>query len=333
MVTKGRKERLAVGVDLGGTKIDVILANARGDIRARQWLKTKAEEGSEAVVRRLIASVRRLLIASKDSKIVGIGIAAAGICLPDGVIATSPNLPGWRDVPLRALVEEGTGCRTFLDNDATLAALGEHTCGAAVGLRDIVFVTVSTGIGGGIIIGGKLYSGASGSAGEFGHMTIDVHGPRCSCGKRGHWEALASGTALAREAVRRVRKGDRTSLRTLSRGDLKAIDARLVARAASKGDGVAEALIAQTAHFVGVGLANLINIFNPEMIVIGGGLANIGEPLLGPARRVAVEMAFEAPARVARIVPAMLGGDAGALGATALVFQKTQADRLSQGKR
>jgi glucokinase len=213
--------------------------------------------------------------------------------------------------------------KTFLINDASAAALGEHEFGAGKGVDNLIYLTVSTGIGGGIIIDGRLYLGPSGSAGEIGHMTIDVNGPQCSCGNIGCLEMLASGTAIAREAVKRIRAGGRSSLSEMLGGKIENITAEQVGVAAQGGDSLAMEIIHRAASYLGMGMVNLVNIFNPEMIIVGGGVAQMGDLLLDPARRVVEARAFKLPAQAVRIVPARLGDEAGVMGAAVFAFQPT----------
>ncbi len=255
-------------------------------------------------------------------------MAAAGVIDSErGLITTSPNLPGWCNIPLRDTVKEKYRVATFLINDASAAALGEQHFGAGKGIKDLLYLTVSTGIGGGIIISGKLYSGVCGSAGEIGHTTIDVNGPRCSCGNIGCLETLASGTAVAREAIRRISHGEKSSLAGMVSGKIEDITAEEVDIAAAGGDSLAREVILQAATYLGVGMVNLVDIFNPEMIIVGGGMAKMGDRLLNPARRVVMERAFRLPAQAVRIVPAQLGDDAGVIGAAVFAFQQSLTRR------
>jgi glucokinase len=259
----------------------------------------------------------------KTSDIAGIGIAAAGIIdTNEGIVTTSPNLPGWRNVPLRDIIAERLGLTTYLINDASAAALGEHRFGAGKGVDNLIYLTVSTGIGGGIIIDGGLYLGADGCAGEIGHMIIETHGPQCNCGKFGCLEALASGSAMTRESVRRLNQGEKSSIIRLVDGRLESITAETVSLAAKKGDPLACDIVARAANYLGIGLANLINIFNPELIVIGGGVSKMGNILLAPTRKTVREIAFKLPARTVRIVRARLGSNAGIKGAAVYVFEQ-----------
>ncbi|MFH0942416.1 MAG: ROK family protein [Chloroflexota bacterium] len=200
--------------------------------------------------------------------------------------------------------------------------LGEFYFGAGRNTRNFIYVTISTGIGGGIVIDGKLYSGAGGTAGEVGHMTIADEGPRCTCGNRGCWEQMASGTALAREARRRIGEGAASILLDSAGGDIERVTAEMVSLAFDQGDALSRELVARTSYYLGVGLANLVNIFNPELIVIGGGLANMGDKLLVPAYREAGQRAFKESYRAVRFARAELGADAGVLGAAALALGK-----------
>lgn len=315
----------ALAVDLGGTKIIAAAVLPNGKIISRNYCLTLADKGPEAVINRLLSAVNGATTKAKlkTSELTGIGIAAAGILdTEEGIITTSPNLPNWHDVPLRDILAEELGIVTYLINDASAAALGEHRFGVGKGVNNLVYLTVSTGIGGGIIIDGKLYLGANGCAGELGHMTIEAHGPQCNCGNFGCLEALASGTAVAREAVRRLSQGETSSIAELAEGRLESITAKTVALAARQGDPLACDVVAKAATYLGIGLANLVNTFNPELIVIGGGVSQMGDMLLKPARKVVKERAFHLPSRTVRIVRARLGGNAGIMGAAAYVLEQ-----------
>jgi len=316
-------EKPVLAVDLGGTK--VIAAIISSKVIAKEYQLTLADEGPQSVIKRILSTIDHLLsLRNLDpSQLGSIGIAAAGaIDSEKGLVTLSPNLPGWRDIPLRDMVGEKYGVNTFLINDASAAALGEHQFGAGKGVNNLVMLTVGTGIGGGIIINGKLYLGSSGSAGEIGHMTIDVNGPKCSCGNIGCLERLVSGKAVAEEAIRRLSQGERSSLTEIVGGKVKSITAEKVSLAAQNGDSLAQDVISKAAIYLGIGLINLVNIFNPEMIIIGGGLAKMGDLLLEPARRAVRERAFQLSARLVRIVPAQLGDDAAVLGAA--IFARQQ---------
>jgi len=313
-----------LAIDLGGTKIVAAIIN-KGQVIAKEYQPTLADEGVQSVIKRILSMIDHLLgLRNLDSsQLDSISIAAAGaIDFEKGLVTFSPHLPGWYDIPLKDMVREKYGVNTFLINDASAAALGEHQFGAGKGVNNLVMLTVGTGIGGGIVINGKLYSGPSGSAGEIGHMTIDVNGPKCNCGNIGCLETLASGTAVAKEAIRRISQGERSSLTEIVEGKIENITAEQVEVAARNGDSLALEVISKAATYLGIGLVNLVNIFNPEMIIIGGGLAKMEELLLEPARRIVKERAFQLSARLVRIVPAQLGDDAGVLGAAIFALQQ-----------
>jgi len=323
---KPKKQRLPVlAIDLGGTKINAAIISNKGQIRAKEYRLTLASKGPEIVISRIFSAIDHLLnteninIAQLDS----ISIAAAGaIDINRGLVTASPNLPDWRDIALRDILKEKYGINTILINDASAAALGEHHFGAGRGVNNLVLLTLGTGIGGGIIINGKLYSGVNGSAGEIGHMTIDINGIRDTCGNVGCLETLASGTAIAREAMRRIRQGEKTSLTEIVQGKVENITAEKVEIAARGGDSLAMEVISQAGTYLGVGLVNVVNIFNPEMIIIGGGVAKMADLLLNPARQIVRERAFQLAVGAVRVVPAQLGNDAGILGAAVFAFQQ-----------
>jgi len=318
-----------LAVDLGGTKIIAAVVKPSGELVSRHYCFTLASEGPEAVIERLLSSIGEAMAKAglKSAELGGIGVAAAGIIDSDrGIVTTSPNLPGWHDVPIRDVVAERFGMSTYVINDASAAALGEYCFGAGRGMRNLIYLTVSTGIGGGIIIDGKLYLGTDGCAGELGHMIIEPGGPRCSCGNLGCLEALASGSAMAREALARLCRDEPSSITELTQGRLENISAEVIATAARQDDKLAREVITTAAGYLGIGLVNLVNIFNPEVIAIGGGVSKMGNMLLEPARRVVKERAFKLPSQRVRIVRARLGSNAEMIGAAAYVFTQHLAE-------
>lgn len=321
-----RESELPVlAIDLGGTKIFAAIISNEGQVMAREYCLTLADEGPEAVIKRILSAIDHLISQRNInlSQLDSISIGAAGaIDFERGLVTSSPHLPGWHDVPLRDIVKGKYKVDTFLINDASAAALGEHHFGAGQGVNNLILLTVGTGIGGGIIINGRLYSGVSGSAGDIGHMVIDVNGPKCDCGNTGCLEALVSGTAITKEVIRRIRRGEKSSLTEIVGDKVENITAEKVLIAAQDGDSLASEVILKAATYLGVGLVNLVNIFNPEMIIIGGGIAKMGDILLNPARQVVWERAFQLPAQAVRIVPAQLGDDAGVFGAAVFAFQQ-----------
>jgi glucokinase len=241
-----------------------------------------------------------------------------------GIVLLTPNL-GWVDFPLRDRVSVGLGLPASLDNDANCAVLGEHWRGAARGTRQAIGITIGTGIGGGIILDGALYHGASDCAGEIGHTTIEMNGRRCACGNYGCLEAYASGPAIARRAVELVERGADSSLRALMDVDPRSITAQVVYEAASAGDALAREVVQDTARILGAAIANLVNVFNPEVVVVCGGVTLAGESLFAPLRREVARRAFRPAVEVCRIVPGALTGSAGVYGA-ARSFLGNRAD-------
>jgi len=333
-----RTDDLVLGIDVGGTKILSAVIDPEGNKVSEYLTATRASEGFEEVLKSIVESGFGALVkAGKGfSEVRATGLAVAGLIdAKDGIVRASPNLPGWRNVPLRDRVEAAFGNRVFLINDAHAAAAGEHYFGAGRGCRDFVYITVSTGIGGGLILNNELYEGANGFGGEVGHMVIDDKGPLCNCGNRGCWEMLASGKALEREALRLIESGSNTTIPLFCHPDpeqsegegsqshpIKCITAKAIHAAALAGDPLAVELIQRTGYYLGVGLSNIINIFNPELIVIGGGLSNIGDMLFKPAIEEAHRRAFKQSFDLVKFTLAELGAYSGVIGAAAYARQQ-----------
>jgi glucokinase len=312
---------LIVAVDLGGTLIRTAQMDRKGHIFARVREPIHANRGREYTLPAVIDAIRRVLPTDRDR------LAAVGICVPGpldpwkGIIINLTNIPGWEMLPFRDILSDEFGVPVWLGNDANVAALAEQRFGAARGLSDVIYITVSTGIGGGIIVDNRLLLGAQGLGAEIGHMTIEVDGPRCRCGNIGCLEILANGPAIARDAAAAVRAGRASLLPELSGGDLDRITARLVNEAAQRGDSLAIEILNRAGFYLGVGVVNLMHIFNPAMFVIGGGVTKAGNLLFGPMRETVQQRAMR-PAywENCPIVRADLGDDVGLLGALALVL-------------
>lgn len=311
-------------MDLGATKIFSLVALPDGREVGSDYRSTRAGRGPKAVIRRIVESVWAALAAGgvDRTQLAAVAVAAPGpIDHEAGLVRNPPNLPGWGTLPLVRLLEEATGVPVALENDANAAALGEHAFGAGRDFRNMIFVTVSSGIGGGIIVDGRVYRGATGAAGEVGHMVVDEEGPRCGCGQRGCLEALSSGTAIAARATALAEEGASSVLARLARrstpppGKSTGLTAADVERAALEGDAVARKVIEDAGHYLGLGLVNLVHVFNPHGIVIGGGVSRMGDLILEPARQVVRERCFPLSQEGLRIVPGILGDRAGALGA------------------
>jgi glucokinase len=317
-----RSKGPVVAVDLGGTKYIAAVIGPGGKMLSRVYCPTLSHEGHARIIDRLAASIKEAVKEAgfKLHDMAGVGVAAAGIIdINRGLITEAPNLPKWRNIFLRDLLKDEFKIPVFVLNDASAAALGEHRLGAGRGLDNLIYMTVSTGIGGGMIINGELYNGADGSAAEVGHMIIQVDGPLCHCGHYGCLEAMASGTAIARMAEERLRSGWKSIL-SKSRRKITAED---VAAAAKKGDVLACQVIDDAAGYLGIGMAGLVNLFNPQMIVVGGGVSALGERLLRPARKSMKQHAFKLPAGTVRVVRSALGADSGLMGAA--IYARRQA--------
>jgi glucokinase len=313
---------LVAAIDLGGTKIRSLIVDGDGTIRAADQRPSEADEGPKAVIDRILASVHAAIDQSRITldDITAVGVAAPGpVDFDRGVVLEAPNLAGWHDVPLGAILSEQLGLPSYLENDANAAAVGEHRFGAGRGVQQMIYLTISTGIGGGLILNGQLYRGVDGTAGELGHVVVDERGPLDDCGMHGCLEILASGTAIARMAREAVEAGESVYLQRAARAGK--LTAKEVEEAADAGDPAARAILARASHYLGIALANYINIFNPELFVIGGGAARIRDDFIVPAFEEAGRIAFARPAATARLLPAALDENSGALGVAALALE------------
>lgn len=314
--------RPAVGLDLGGTKTLAVVVAPDGRVLGRA-LHPTPREGREAVVDALERAVREAVAAAGLSlpDTLGVGVGVPGVTDAEaGVLVLPPNLPAdCRGLPVRALLERRLGVPVRVENDANAAALGEYRFGAGRGVAAMIYITMSTGIGGGLILDGRIVRGAGQTAGEVGHMVL-AHGvpDRCGCGRLGCWEAISSGSALARQAREAVAAGRAPHLAALAAGRAEGIDARVVLQAAEAGDPTAAAIVARAVEFNGIGLMNLLHLFGPGAIVIGGGLTHAWERLIGPAAAWARRHAM-GHAAACRIVKAELGDLVGGMGAAALL--------------
>jgi glucokinase len=310
--------RYAVGMDIGGTNIRAALVSSNGEIVKREQRETKPGRGFEAVFTEIVQMLSNMTSAADAGKVAGIGIGAPGPLDPkEGVIISTHNL-GWKDVPLKKLVQERIPLPVYIDGDSNLAAFGEKWLGAARGVNDFVCLTLGTGVGGALILNGRIYHGATGAAGHIGHYIVDPDGPTCGCGGRGHLEAYASATAIVRRTIEAIKAGQKSLIPDLVEGDLSQLTSFLVFKAAKAGDGLALRIFRETGAYIGLVITSLTNIVNPELVVIGGEVAEAGDLLFDPIREYVAEKVSLVPQP--RIVPAMLGSDAGAIGAAGAVL-------------
>jgi glucokinase len=316
-------------LDLGGTKLRAVVADLEGNVVGEIIQASEAYRGPESVIGRMIETLEESAAEAgvKVSQLRAVGVASPGaLDLVHGLVQGAPQLPGWDGVPLVEIMSKRLGLPVLLENDANAAALGENRFGVGRGTRYLVYLTISTGVGGGIIIDRKVYHGVSGAAGELGHMIVWFNGPRCPCGERGCLEAIASGMGLAWRAQDLVDAGEAPGLERVrrERGEL---DADEVADAARAGDADAVRLFDEAGLYLGVALSNYINIFNPEMIVIGGGVAvGAGDLFLPRAEETMRELARKEPLKYVRLKRAALGDRSGPLGMIAALGDMAEAD-------
>jgi glucokinase len=319
-----QKTEFIVGLDVGGTNIVAGCMPDDGSLQiAVRSEPTRADQGADAVVDRIVLLAETVMAetmaatGAKRADFAGVGIGSPGpLNRETGVVLMTPNL-GWRDFPLRQRVSERLKLPATLDNDANCATLGEWWRGAARGARNVVGVTIGTGIGGGLILNGELYHGASDVAGEIGHTTIDSTGRRCKCGNYGCLEAYASGPAIAERAREMLQDYSGSSMVELAGGDPVNISAQTVYDAATRGDPIAREVVRDTARLMGAGIANLLNIFNPDVVVVMGGVTHAGNTLMDPLRAEVRRRAFPPAVSACRIVLGELTGTAGVVGAVA----------------
>ena len=325
--------RHIVGVDLGGTTVNVgVVPFDGGPVLGMRSVPTEADKGPKFVVDRIVDLIRDAMRAAQneagiaEDAFVGIGLGSPGpLDRRTGTVIDTPNL-GWRNFPLRDLISNAVGLEAELDNDANAATLGEWWQGAGQGVSTLVGVTLGTGIGGGIVLDGKVFHGISDVAGEVGHMTIDSTGRRCKCGNYGCLEAYASGPAIAARAVEGLQSGEPSLLPSMVRGELARITAETVYEAIVAGDDYAKEVMRDTAKFLGTGIANLINILNPGMVVISGGVTRAGDRLLEPLKKEVRRRAFSHASENCQIVTSSLGSMVGVIGAACMFRQERFGD-------
>jgi glucokinase len=317
--------QFVIGVDLGGTNARAALITREGHITRQARRPSLQEQPPDATLGQIVEACREVIAGEgiTAAQVGGVGIGLPGIMdIHTGVCFWSPNFAQWQNVPIGPTVSAGLGVPAFILNDAKCAALGELVYGAGKGIRNMVMITLGTGIGGAFVVDGKLLIGPNGSIGEVGHQTLDPNGPRCGCGNFGCWEAMCARDAIIDLADRKLQAGRPSLLRELApRGG---VTPELVSRAAAENDAVALEVFSEIGFFLGVGIAGLINILNPERFVIGGGISQAGELLFGPIRRTVDRRAVPLQRKTAEIVPALLGDNAGVMGAAALVLDRLE---------
>jgi len=309
---------LIVGVDLGGTNVKTAIVSRDKKILGKDSRPTRADEGLAVVMDCMAESVEAAL---KSAGASARDVLAAGFGAPGpmnwqtGVVYSPPNLPGWKNVPLADEMQKRLGFPCFVDNDANVACYGEYWLGAGQGADSMCLLTLGTGVGGGIVVFGQLLRGIDGTAAEIGHLKVMRGGRMCGCGATGCLEAYGSVTGMVRTAIEGIEAGKKTVLSELCGGDLKKIDGKMISDGIARGDEFSKWVMQETAVWLGIGIGSLINLLNPEKVVLCGGMIAAGDVLFDPIRKTAKEMSFEVPGNRAQIVPAGLGADSGVIGA------------------
>ena len=316
------KSSYVIGVDLGGTKIFGGVFNAALECGATTKISTKAQRGADAVIERCVRCVQDVADeADLDMKqIGGVGIGAPGAVDGDsGTVIFAPNLPGWKDIALRKELEKRLGVPVVVENDGNVSVVGVHAAELKSKPRSVIGIFVGTGIGGGLILNGELYSGFNHTAGEIGHMLIDVNGPKCGCGNKGCFEALASRTAIFQQIKSGIKAGEKTLLTEMLGGDLEDMRSNDLRKAIRRGDKFVEHVIEQTAEYLGIGVANLVNILGPEVVVLGGGVMEaLADEMMSVIVKTAKDHAMPGTLKGVEIIASKLGDNAGITGAAVL---------------
>lgn len=314
-------KQLFVGVDLGGTKIYTAIANKAGEILKEIIVKTEAEKGHEQIVQKIKDSIAHVLDGVDKADVNAIGIGSPGpLDIKNGLIAEPPNLP-FKNYNIIKDLKDEFDLPVYLDNDANAATLAEFMFGAGFGTENMVYVTASTGVGGGAILNGRIYRGSTANALEVGHTTINVTGKRCGCGNRGCVEALCSGTAIRNAALEAVRSNITTTLKNFG----EEVTSKEVFEEASKGDRVANEILDEALSYLGAAVSNYANTFDPDMIVVGGGITNGGEIVFDKIREEMEKRCLGPIVRHCKVSKAKLEGQAGVLGAVALAMIESKA--------
>lgn len=315
------EQKLIAGVDIGGTKLAVGVADTQGRLLEESRQLSDVHRGPDAVIEDIIQMVRDTVrkVGARPENLCFLGVASPGpLSQKRGVILMAPNMPGWEDYPLIARLREGLQCPAVLENDANAAGLGEALFGAGAGHRFVAYFTVSTGVGGGFVQDGRILHGADGNAAEFGHQIIvPIDGDVCPCGQPGHLEAYASGTSIARRARTALAGGEKSMLTDMA-ASLDDINTRLIAEAARAGDALSQRLWEETGFYLGIGVVNVIQSFNPEVVVLGGGVTHVDDLLFDPLRRTVEERVMKEYKGSFRIEKARLADKVGIMGAIGL---------------
>ena len=317
-----RKGKVILGVDFGGTRIKIAMVDLEGRIRCRTGLDLRKTWSWKKLLEVLSETVEALLAASAIPKraVLGLGMGLPGLVdFEKGSVHHLVNVRGWKNVPAASLLRKRLKLPVFIDNDVNLMALGEATYGAARGFSYVICLTLGTGVGGGMIFKGQLYRGATLSAGEVGHIPVSQNGPRCACGSRGCLETYVGNRAISDRARERIRAGEKSLVQHWVGRRLRQVTPEMLSQAARRGDRLSLSIWKEVGEWIGIGLTGLVNVYNPDRIVIGGGVAEAGEILFRQIRKTLKERAMTFPMKSLQVVKAKLGNDAGVIGASVLV--------------
>lgn len=315
-------KKYVIGIDVGGTKILTAIADLEGKILARERIASRPKDTIAEQVDQIVETVEQVMksAGAEKDEILRIAVGAPGtVNTYEGVVLFTPNLR-WENVPITKLLQDKLNIEVILENDANAAALAEHLFGAGKDAKHMVYLTISTGIGGGVIINNQILHGTAGCGGEIGHHTILLDGPICGCGNQGCLETLASGTALGRYGREAVENGLKTLMKDLV-NEIDEIDGTVVTKAAKAGDKIALDIVNRVAEYIGIGIANMINIFNPEKVILGGGVTSAGDLFYDGIVKTVEARALSTPRKLCKIVFSELKSDVGVLGAIAVALQ------------
>lgn len=315
------KNTVAIGVDLGGTNLKIALVSEEGEILKELRQDTQAEKGPDFILNQIERGVEALLQEFGSARVRGIGMGIPGaVDYDNGIVTYPPNLPGWKEVPVRDRFSQKFHLPVLVDNDANVAALAEKAHGAGKGAKHLICITLGTGVGSGLILNGKLFHGAVGAAGEFGHTTINFQGPQCNCGNYGCIERYVGAQYIVERAIEKLEKYPDSTLRPFhEKGE--EITVKLINNLAQEGDLLSLETLRETGEFLGIALTSAVNLLNLELIVIAGGISNAGEKLFAPIRQKIQELALPLPRSTVQVKKAEMGDRAGVVGAAQLIFE------------
>lgn len=314
-------QNIKIGFDLGGTSMGSALVSLDGEILYQNDCPTLAQESSENVIGRIKSLIHDCFNKAKDMNlnILSIGMGSPGVIdTVNGVIKNSPNIPDWNNIEIVNILTKEFGVPSAIDNDVRVTAMGEYYFGAGKGFKNILCIAIGTGIGGGIILEGKLMRGPTFSMGEIGHITLNKNGALCGCGNYGCMEALGSSTAIIREAKKAIDNGESEILKTMIENGNE-LNTYLICKSAEKGDKKSHQIVTEAGEWIGIGLSGVVNLINPEIIIIGGGVSLAGDIIFNPIREEIKKRSLKIPGEFVKVVPALLGDSAGMVGASALI--------------